>query len=979
MEKSEDIEKTMSSSSSDSDSDDDSGSSGSSDSSSEEAGSEQIVEKTTARPQSSNQQPATNDTPMTQQHEAGEDKILNYTKSLSDLSENLRQQNTSLRELDDITNYNGEGLRQTLEDTMYVLQRSRSQVSILTQNITDIRQVMLDLKNSMQDKLKEHDLKLSASQTNLKAEPSVEQRNAEALAAAAAAGLAKATIDVAEAIKSAAEVENKAAEAAVIAQKTSEESLKHKNETEEAAEKIAKKEQVVTKDETLEKEEEKKKADGNESDSSSSSGSSGSSSSGSDSDSDSSGSGSSDSDSSSDEEKEGEEKNQKMEKKEQDENKIVNGEIKTENTEWKDIVENNNQNGDSRNSSPDIEDEIIHDILYKYYIQPKDSDETELGCILRAKQLNFAENEITCDLANHLSGNVVDENEQLVSHVIDLHLPGDNMKLTSPVSIAIPYMTHSRASYARESIVKTSLDGIEWKTMPTTTSEGTLSDGKKLFAEIKVNQLSKVAVVVRWTRDRVTITKKGGTIKSSVDSRISVTYPPGACGLTSVVLQVHPVELTAVSDIKSRLRHCRDLITSSPILRISHSSKKEFNKPVTVVLYIPPNPAKDKPASRPSTAKDPFSRPTSGFLVRPRSAIFGSDHTNDVVRILSRMDSGKGAPWTPMEVEVKVLKKDVVAFNLDKPVDRIIGVRYAAQSTLPLEQAVQSLEDSLQIKYACVILHPKVDDAEQVIVQVVQSRSLDSTERRLVDMGYEGPPDPSTELPMTEGQLLRIRFTGNIEVVDETELTLNWHVQRRNVIEFRIREANKYGNHSSPYYKGVAEIYGIPRVTLEEKEEDEFEADKETKDGKKDGKDAKKAAREARELKETKGKTKSDLLCKLPVVLPKAEPDPVRPPSRFRATALESKDPHVSNSILRWLSGELGHEWEALAAYLGLKRSRMQSIVRNNPNDLQQQIFDMLITWRSSLPRSCNKVPKLARALSRCGRSDLTEDFLSRD
>ncbi|XP_070567872.1 death domain-containing protein 1-like [Ptychodera flava] len=943
------------------------------------------------------------------QRQITNEALTNYTETLSGLSDRIRTQNKGLTDLDDIRKYDGDELRKTLEETRRVLQASGAQAAELTRNIADIREVMTDLKTAMQDKLNKYNIILDSSQTEHK--KSSEECQADALVAAACAGLAKATAEVAEAIKSAAEAENRAAEAAVVAQAAAEESQRANTETSDAVEKVKTEEEAAEEDgdketENAEKKEEEdqeeqagdeesgekdgnekdtetvtvedveqndeetveeKRENGDKEDESSSSGSgSGSSSSGSDSDS-------------------------------SDEGKNDKDDDKVNGNESNEAVDNgvSDSHDDDTASTGSFErtmerrmsklkdepnDEIIYSPLYKYYVLPNGNEESELGCILRAKQVNFTQDEVKAELANHLSGGAVGENEELVSHVIEMQLP-DDKKLTTPVNLAIPYVSTARPLNAREAVVKTTTDGREWKVIPTTSTEGTLTDQKKMFAEVKVSELGAFAVVARWTKDRVTVTKKGGVLKSSVDSRVFVSVPQGACGLTSISLQVQPVELTAVSDLKSRLGHCADLITSSPILHFTHTSKKEFAKPVTIMLPLPPNPTKEtKQHGRPSTAaKDVFSRPASGFVIRPRSAkLFGSDHSDDVIHVLSRNESGN-ALWNLMDVRVKQARKDVVSFDITKPVDRIIAVRYAAQSTLPIEQMVHSLEDSLQLKYACVILHHKTEDPEQVIVQVVQSRYIDSTERKLIDKGYEAPPEPSHDIAMSEGQNIRIKFTGNIEVIGDSNLSLNFHAQRKNILEFSIKEANKYGNYSQPFYRGVAEFYGKPRVTLEDKGTDPFEADKEAKDTKKDAKEAKKA-REAREQKEkeTKEKSNKELMCKLAVVLPKGEPEPLRPPSRYRATALEAEDPSVSNDSLRWVASELGHEWETLAAYLGIKRSRLQSIQRNNPNDMQQQSFDALITWRSSLPRSYNKLPKLARALTRCGRYDIAEELLAK-
>ncbi|XP_078001543.1 death domain-containing protein 1-like [Glandiceps talaboti] len=919
--------------------------------------------------------------------------LVNYTDTLTKLTEKFRTQNNELQALDDITKYNSEDLRDTLEKTRGVLQNSSLQTLTLTRNIKDIRQVMVDLKSAMQEKLNKVNTNQS-NDTHTDKPSTLEEKQAEDLIAAAHAALARATVDVAEAIKSAAEAETKAAEALALSRKVAEETLATEADVADAIEKASSEQSVDNRDDDKQSVDDKKseteqngvenmegqdvqengEEDAEEKEGKEKSGSNGE---------ESSGSGSSDSssgDDSSEEEESGKDNGEEGEgaKNSNDVELAENGNDEDDDSSSIDSFQRGLESRMSKLKEEPMDD-IITSALYKYYVRAEGNEESELGCIIRAKQINLTENEITCTLANHMSSGAVGDNEELVSHVVQLEIPEDK-KLSFPVSLAIPYFNSSRSAAAREAVVKATTDGVEWKVIPTTSTEGSYTDQlKKMFAEVNVTQLCTFAVIVRWTRDRLTVTKKGGTLKSTVDSRVMLNIPQGACGLTSICLQVQPVELTVVSDLKSRCGHCADLITSSPILHLTYTNRKEFGKPVSVFLNLPPNPTKEtKSQSRPSTAAK-VSRPSGGFVIRPRSAkLFGADHSDDVIYILSRLDT-PNAQWTVLDTPVKQFRKDVVTFTIQKPTDRLLAVRYAAQSSLPVEQVAQSLDDCLQIKYACIILHHKVEDPEQVVVQIVQSRSLDSTQRKLMDMGYEAPPDPSPDLGMTEGQQIRLKFTGNIEIVDAQELSINFHAQRKNIVEFYIREANKYGNHSQPFYRGVAEFYGRPRVVIENKEEDPFEVDKEAKETKKDAKDAKKA-REAREQKEkeTKQKATRDLLCKLPVALPKGEPEPLRPPSRYRATALDAQDPPLSNESLRWLSTELGHEWETLANYLGIKRSRLQSIQRNNPNDMPQQIFDTLITWRSSLRRSYNKLPKLSRALTRCGRYDLADELSSR-
>ena len=53
---------------------------------------------------------------------------------------------------------------------------------------------------------------------------------------------------------------------------------------------------------------------------------------------------------------------------------------------------------------------------------------------------------------------------------------------------------------------------------------------------------------------------------------------------------------------------------------------------------------------------------------------------------------------------------------------------------------------------------------------------------------------------------------------------------------------------------------------------------------------------------------------------------------------------------------ELGDEWRRVGHYLNVRRVRIQAIMRNNANDQENAVMDMLLTWAKKVPRSVNKV-----------------------
>lgn len=97
--------------------------------------------------------------------------------------------------------------------------------------------------------------------------------------------------------------------------------------------------------------------------------------------------------------------------------------------------------------------------------------------------------------------------------------------------------------------------------------------------------------------------------------------------------------------------------------------------------------------------------------------------------------------------------------------------------------------------------------------------------------------------------------------------------------------------------------------------------------------------------------------------------------------ALTLSVPHVLaealwENLLYWLAEELSEEnTTCLCSSLPLRRSTIQLIKLKSPDDLTEQIHELLCFWKKSLPNSTDKLRLLARHLRKIGRSDLSEEL----
>ncbi|XP_072033712.1 uncharacterized protein [Amphiura filiformis] len=108
----------------------------------------------------------------------------------------------------------------------------------------------------------------------------------------------------------------------------------------------------------------------------------------------------------------------------------------------------------------------------------------------------------------------------------------------------------------------------------------------------------------------------------------------------------------------------------------------------------------------------------------------------------------------------------------------------------------------------------------------------------------------------------------------------------------------------------------------------------------------------------------------------------LRSPSTTTASSDEAEDPFERRKVpemgLRELSSKLGVEWEKLATFLGFSFVDIQRFKCNQPQNMENQIFLMLMTWRCWLSNRATS-HKLARALEKSGRTDLADEILHVD
>ncbi|ELK33581.1 Death domain-containing protein 1 [Myotis davidii] len=288
-----------------------------------------------------------------------------------------------------------------------------------------------------------------------------------------------------------------------------------------------------------------------------------------------------------------------------------------------------------------------------------------------------------------------------------------------------------------------------------------------------------------------------------------------------------------------------------------------------------------------------------------------------------------------------IMEKEFIVVHLSSIVDNSHLVSF-----------VKSLEEAMLSTSACIVLYHQKDSPHRVVISVVPSKDLNQELRNLRLEGCSGPPEPSRHFQVKEGEQLLLRFTGNIFASSNgkdygKDYKLIFHLQRKPRLELQIKEVDEFGNYSCSHYKGTVVVYKLPKQkTIHNLDQSLV-------------------------LNENHYQLP---VCKLPLRLPKHEKLINRPQSTKRI----STDPLEAlwDNLLYWLAEELSEEdASSLSSSLPLRRSTIQLIKLKNPDDLTEQIHELLCSWKKSLPNSTDKLRLLARHLRKIGRNDLAEDL----
>ncbi|XP_027744336.1 death domain-containing protein 1 [Empidonax traillii] len=608
--------------------------------------------------------------------------------------------------------------------------------------------------------------------------------------------------------------------------------------------------------------------------------------------------------------------------------------------------------------NPSVSDSEVqksrHWMNKEYLVEESGKNKHEVACLIKAPA-SVLEN-LKCRILNDTSSLVVDDSEELVSNVISIECY-DYEKILFPINIAIPFTSRFRGNY-REIMVKVTDVNFQSNYITPISLERYQGNHKESFAEVKIYHLGVLSVLSCLKKETFTVPKVGLSQKLSMDSRVSFCYSPGAFSSPAPMeLKIQPIEPSLVSALKARHDMYHSVISTSALVRVQHPSAQPFNSSVTITLPCPPNPEKKRQggeteherafsatAKRVAAAYHPWAVTTS---VRK-----DGENLSDTLKLLGHRNKEEG--WKVFDdVIIQNVRNGLVSFELNEHLESFVVVRLSfLLENIYLHLFAQALEEGLCSTMANVILYRKRENPYKIVVLLSASKELTYELQNLHEQGYFGPPEPTQQFPLREGEQIHFRFRGNIFASENGKdfgkvYRLIFHSQRKARLELQIKEVDEFGNHSSPHYKGTAVFYKITREMITKKWEQPLPFGE---------------------------YQHQSPLCKLPLTLPKHEKLINHTRSTKRISSDSSED--LWDNLLFWLAEELAEDNTSLFALcLPVRRSILQFVRLKCPDNLTHQIYELLCYWKKTLPRSADKQQLLCRYLRKSGRRDLSEEL----
>jgi len=137
-------------------------------------------------------------------------------------------------------------------------------------------------------------------------------------------------------------------------------------------------------------------------------------------------------------------------------------------------------------------------------------------------------------------------------------------------------------------------------------------------------------------------------------------------------------------------------------------------------------------------------------------------------------------------------------------------MRTTLNATVPRIEAIAGLlEVSLLHRTVNFFLRQQNSDPNDILVSCSNTGKTDRELRKLCAEGYEEGPAPSRDIILKEGQIIEIRFRGNVNCVSGSfsDLKLIYNTHIRSKLDFKVEEVDRFAQKGFDCYRGFAQVF----------------------------------------------------------------------------------------------------------------------------------------------------------------------------
>ncbi len=131
-----------------------------------------------------------------------------------------------------------------------------------------------------------------------------------------------------------------------------------------------------------------------------------------------------------------------------------------------------------------------------------------------------------------------------------------------------------------------------------------------------------------------------------------------------------------------------------------------------------------------------------------------------------------------------------------------------------LQTTIGLLEETLNQRSAMLILRHRQINSNEICLVCCSSQRTETVDEEIRQENYTNENEQMKEIVLQEGQLLELRFRGNVLPLDNTQQSIPFafNTYFPFYFETNVREMDRYSQHLSSYFYGFIQVFSKQKI-----------------------------------------------------------------------------------------------------------------------------------------------------------------------